>query len=427
MLRSARTTITTTQRCFCWLPALTAAAALLTAVAAGPAQAGEYHFQEPGPTGLLRVTSPTVTWKIWPGKDMRVTRVALTLNGQSITGVRYSDAERAVVYRSEQALPAGDYRVVCRVTFNDQFPVTRDWQFTVSPDAARSLPAPGPEQEAALNIANQYRRTLGLPDFQLDARLCAAAAAHSRYMARNREVGHEQQAGRDGFIAAKSWERLAAFGYAGGSYEDVEYGSPTTAAAIRGLFDAPYHRIPFLQPGAPLFGAGFAGLSTTLNFGTTNEEATVVHPADRQNGVPTSWDGNETPNPLRVHSGRTGGGHVGYPITFAHFAPAAGKSAIVVTGATLEAADTGERVPFYLNTPENDSFLRYAALLIPHKPLRAGATYRVSVTARAENGANIGRVWQFTTAGVSRVPAATLASAAAAGSNSVHVEAAPKL
>lgn len=366
---------------------------------ARPAGAAEYRFHQPAPVGVLYVARPTITWKVWPtDKALRVTRVALSVNGVRQPGAIYSEAQRAVVYVCDRPLLPGDYRVSCQIQFARTQPTApREWTFTVASDAVADLPAPTSEQQDALSLANEYRRLLGLPDFVMDARLCAAAGAHSEYMDRNEQIGHAQQAGRVGFVARRSWERMAAFGYAGGSYENVEYGSPTRSSALQGLFDAPYHRIPFLQPGAPVFGAGFAGKATTVLFGTTEDEATICYPFDGQRNVPTHWDGNETPNPLRVH-GAQGRGPIGYPITLAYFSPA--KTFPRVVSATLVAVQTGATVPCWINTPENDDFLKCAVVILPKSPLQPRTAYQVIVRCAAQTGAgaqSVSRTWRFTT------------------------------
>ncbi len=380
---------------------------------ARPAGAAEYRFHQPAPMGVLHVTRPTITWKVWPTDNaLRVTRVALSVNGVRQIGVTYSETERAVVYVCDRPLTPGDYRVSCQIQFARTQPTTpKEWNFTVASDAVASLPAPTEEQHNALAHANNYRRMLGLPDFVMDARLCAAAGAHSDYMSRNeQQIGHAQQAGRVGFVASHSWERMAAFGYAGGSYENVEYGSPTRSDALQGLFDAPYHRIPFMQPGTPVFGAGFAGKATTVLFGTTEDEATICSPRDGQSDVPLLWDGNETPNPLRIH-GAEGRGPVGYPITLVHFSPA--KTSLRVSSATLVATQTGKAIVCWVNTPENDHFLKYAVVLIPQSPLQPRTAYQVIVRAQTEAGADVSRAWRFTT-GSATAAAPWLEAAAAA-------------
>ena len=116
-----------------------------------------------------------------------------------------------------------------------------------------------------------------------------------------------------------------------------------------------------------------------------------------------------------MHGGVSG--PVGYVITFLHFTP--DRAPIRVYGATLT-DDAGRDVPFFLNTPANDDFLPYGALVIPQRPLKPNARYSVSVAASTDDGRNISRRWSFTTGGAPpRIPpiqdVATLAPARASG------------
>ncbi len=372
---------------------------------------------EPSPVGTVHVARPTIGWGIWPSTaGTRVTNVVLTLNGARVPA-RYAPAERAVAYEPSDALTPGTYEAHCRVTFNQTWPVEKTWRFTIASGASARLADPDERQTKAVAIANRFRRTLGLPDFSLDGRLCASALAHALYLDNTHGFGHAQQASLPGFVGAGPGERNAAFGFSGGCYEDVSSGVPTVAASVSGLFDAPYHRIPFLQPGTPAFGAGFAGDNCALEFGMTtvgeDTEAVVVSPAHGQTNVPLSWDGVETPSPLRVHENANDAGPVGYAIAFASFAlaggDAGGPARLRVSRATLTLEETGAAVPFFLNTPANDDHLSNAAFLIPTRPLRPGTTYRVSVRAEA-NGRDVSRTWTFTTAAGTDDAARRLAS-----------------
>lgn len=383
------------------------AAFVVLVLAPGAARAAEMACRmaaEPSPVGIVHVARPSIGWGIWPSTaGTRVTNVVLTLNGARVPA-RYVEAERAVAYEPDDALAPGTYEAHCRVTFNQVWPVEKTWRFTVASGASARLADPDERQAKAFLVANRFRRTLGLPDFSLDSRLCASALAHARYLDQTHGFGHAQQASLPGFVGAGPGERNAAFGFSGGCYEDMSSGVPSVAAPVRGLFDAPYHRIPFLQPGAPAFGAGFAGDNCALEFGMTtlagaNEQAVVVSPCHGETDVALSWDGVETPSPLRVHGDRAGG-PVGYPIAFACFAPDSGAEGgpvrLRVSRATLTVEDTSAAVPFLLNTPDNDDHLSNAVLLIPTHPLLAGTTYRVSIQAEAD-GRDVSRSWTFTT------------------------------
>ena len=385
-----------------------------------------YTTSDPRPSGHVRVARPTLTWRIWAsdGSSAKVTKASLKLNGQSVP-VIYDAARRSLVHEPTQPLEKGVvYIAKAQVIFSREFAVNREWQFTIAPDALDALPSTlNAYQTNALAAANEIRRSLGLPPFRPDAALSAAAQAHSGYVTRNRRGGHFQQENLPGFVGATPGDRIAAFGYAGGEIaENVGVGSLSVSSAVTGLFDAPYHRLPFLHPGAALLGVGYAageGRSyppcLTMEFGMpdTHAEATIVYPREGQTNVPTSWDGNENPNPLRFYSSARRGARVGYVISFSYFAGRdpdrsrrsndEDRKAIIVRAATLMRDADDTPVPVYVNTPSSDEELDNTALLIPRTPLAPGTTYRVTVEAvSAAGGRDISRTWRFTTSGVRR-------------------------
>jgi uncharacterized protein YkwD len=354
----------------------------------------EYSTAEPAPTGELRVACPTIAWKISPNGSTRVTGVSLTLNRKPVTA-RFDAARSRVTYTPDAPLSVGSYDVHCKVVLNGQFAVEKNWQFRVGACAQEKAADPAPDQTTLVAEINAVRRQLNLPPLKIDARLCAAAAVHSGYLAANRAVGHEQNADKAEYVAASAGDRVSAFGYAGSCYESISQGLPAAVEAVRGLFDAPYHRAPFLQPGVFDVGAGVKKDIVTLLFGASEAVGVVTYPTDGQKDVPTRWSGNETPNPLRVHGGGAATGPTGYIITFFSFGGDDPK--VIVAGATLTAPD-GRAVPVWLNTPANDDFLKNGALIIPRKPLAPATTYRVTVEATDDSGADRSRSWSFTTA-----------------------------
>lgn len=372
-------------------PVLGAALVLGLLLALAPwAGALTYYSLPPFPTGRLRFAQPTLRWKVWTDDDYRVEAVRMTLNGRPVQA-HYSAADRAAVYSPEAPLRAGEYDVHCVVILNGGEPLQRDWTFVVSQSAVARLPDPDDEPQRALSVANRYRRIMGLPPLRLDTALCASADSHSRYLDTNNEFGHTELPGHNDFVGRDLLERSAAFGYSGGGYEDVSYGSSNAAVAVARLFEAPYHRLPFMQPGSPDFGMGRAGKQTTLEFGLTGEEGVAVYPAAGQAGVPRSWSGSEEPDPLGPHGAR---GRTGFVVTYAYFAP--DSADIDVESATLTDA-SGNAVRCYVNTPANDSHLPNGVFLIPQAPLRPGATYTADVRAATASGRDISRRWSFTT------------------------------
>lgn len=365
-------------------------AALLAWVAA-PCGAMTYHSRPPYPTGNLVFAQPQIRWMVWPDAPSRVAGVRMTLNGKPVPA-KYLPGELSAVYVPDAPLPAGEYAVHCSVTMTGAGPVAQDWKFAITKSALSRLPALGTEAPVALATANWFRKAMGLPDLRLNVSLCAAAAAHSRYLNTNHEFGHTELAGRRDFVGRDLMERNGAFGYWGGGYEDVSFSSGSAASAVAGLFDAPYHRIPFMQPGAGEFGMGRSGRQTTLEFGLTRDEGVSVYPAPNQTAVPRSWVDTESPDPLAIHGKKPG--RTGYVIAYAFFGK--GNAAISVASAALTDA-AGHPVACFLNTPANDSHLKNAVLIIPQAPLKPNTVYTAEVKASTAVGRNISRRWMFTT------------------------------
>jgi uncharacterized protein YkwD len=351
-----------------------------------------------GPKSNLLTAQPTLRWEIWPAAGGKVTSQQMLVNGKAVPA-SYSVTDRAIVFTPSTPLPPGEYKVDCRVVIDGSLVANKSWTFTIARDATRSLPDAGEAQLRAVNEANRLRSLLGLPAMVTDARLCAASQEHAKYLARNNTTGHFQTPGTPGFFGNTPGERLEAYGFLDDSWECVNYGCDQPEESVWSLFDAPYHRIPFLQPGPIAVGSGFTSARLAMAFGSSKQSATVVSPAPDQQNVPTKWSANERPNPLRLHTGAKL--PVGYVVVFSHWMPEGCQ--LDVKEAWLKNAQDGSTVDVYLNTPSNDDHLRNVCFLIPKKPLQPGATYRAFVSADAipeQNGRrlNVKKEWQFTTA-----------------------------
>lgn len=258
------------------------------------------------------------------------------------------------------------------------------------------------QTQEALTVLNAIRRRLSLPALSLDPRLCAAASGHCAYLNVNHLLDHQEEPRFANYIAADPAGRAAHFGYTGSCFENIRQGGGTMSDAILEMLNGPYHRAPLLQPG--VFAAGISGSArlTTLLFGQSADSGVVVYPADGQRDIPTTWNGAELPDPLRVHPEATAHGACGYPITINAYA-ADGVLLSDVTATLTTAA--GAAVPIYLNTPANDDLLSGGAILIPVQPLLPDTTYQVAFQAKDDSGHTITRTWRFTTlAPVAPVP-----------------------
>jgi hypothetical protein len=342
------------------------------------------------PSGTLMVAPASGYWEVWSEGTEVISGAQVLLDGVEVQA-GYSAAERRLTFSLPAALGPGNHEIEARALFQRGFSIKNKWTFRVEVGSGETLVELDDGQKLALSCANEFRMRLGLDALVPDARLSASSLAHSQYNSRHSTTGHFQKPEAPGFVGQGPAERAAAFGFPRGVYEAVTCGTEDIPQAVQALIDAPYHRLPFLQPGSLAFGAGYCDQRLTLTFELTAERGTIVYPFDGQTDVPTAWGRAERPNPLRIHPGANG--IVGYPITLAHFAGPARLKAI-----RAELKDSkGESVPFYLNTPDNDSWLRNAAVILPRRPLNKGETYSVRVEAETENGDSIARAWSFTT------------------------------
>lgn len=371
------------------------AIAILPAVVHAGDSDSDAYTRAYGPKTTMLIAKPTLRWEVWPGNRAQITEQKMLINGIEVRAT-YSVRERALLYTPDKPLAPGEYKVKCRVEIDNSLVANKEWSFTVASNAAPALARPDAEQVRALVAANAYRSALGLEPFQLDDRMSGAALAHSRYLSKNGTTGHFQKPGLPGFFGAEPGDRLESFGYIGESWECVSFGSDSPEESVTNLVDAPYHRIPFMQPGPVLLGTGFADQRLTMEFSGNRSEGITVYPAPGQTGVPTQWSGNERPNPLRLHDAPK---PVGYVIVFSAWQP--GGSKLTVEAASLRNCADGSTVQIFLNTPANDNELDNACFLIPRRPLRAGATYeayvRGKISASGSQEAVVEKRWRFTT------------------------------
>jgi uncharacterized protein YkwD len=115
----------------------------------------------------------------------------------------------------------------------------------------------------------------------------------------------------------------------------------------------------------------------------------LLYPADGQEGVPTTYEGGESPDPIPQGKDR----QAGYPVTV--FFPREAS----VTGVTAELTQDGAGGPSWVSTPEqpvDPRRQRNTVCLIARRPLKSRAAYRVRVAARV-NGAVWEKTWTFRT------------------------------
>ena len=364
-------------------------ACLLLAAPAAKAQGRDiFGYQRAfGPIGKVKLSRPMLVWEVWAGAGSKLTRFHVSINGV-LVNAEYDPSGRRIWYRGEALLPAGTYEVDADAAIDDELLLKKHWRFTVSDDAASELPLPGEVQMRAISAVNDLRAILGLPNAHAERSLCAAAQGHAAYMRESGHVSHEEAFATKNNIGYSLDERLAAFGFVGGAAEDVGYISKKGYEdTIKALFDAPYHRVAFLQPGSPELGTGVVDNRVALEFEMNQVEGLTVSPCNRQTNVPSTWDGFESPNPLRAHGGQA---TTGYPIVIAGF----GAHPVQIATGTASLMRKGKAIECYVNTPANDEHLRSALFLIPVHALATGK-YEAAAELTLVNGTTKSVRWSF--------------------------------
>lgn len=250
---------------------------------------------------------------------------------------------------------------------------------------------------AMLQLQNELRYAIGAPTIAADPRVVLAAQSHANYNSFNRISGHYETAGQPYYTGDGPRDRVAAAGLSTTFVSEVATGMSDSLAALRQLWDAPYHRLGMMHPNAVATGWGHAHLGSTATVGNFVYDFSfrpvdfVRSPANGQAGIPTSWSGNETPSPLPAGVS----GPVGYPIMVVY----SGGQNVTMRAAEVVAPD-GSRVPIYY-APQ--LFEYDYQVIVPQKPLAPGTKYRVRFDINV-NSRMVTNEWDFTTAGTGTTP-----------------------
>lgn len=358
------------------------------------------YYYPPYPQDVIGITQPEIGWKVHLMSN-EIEYAQFWLNDEPID-VQYDQQRETFFYRPEASLQ-GENKVTAKIKLKHWSNLLEDaWLFKVADDAINGLPLPNEQQLKALNFANDYRYTLGIPLYRYHSSLNMAAQKHAAYQEVLQAFGHQQKRGTPGFFGVTVGDRAAYYGFYGSVFEDISYQShPSVQEAVDRLFDAPYHRIPFLIPSYQYFGYGKKGYYHVLNFGSQQQSdlTWVAYPGANEEQVPIAWENFETPDPLRFYKNTPQ--RVGYPIVAGVF----GKEVEQVTLKSATLWDrNGHEIPLYMNSPSvsggNDENLKQEVLLIPKSPLSLSTTYKVQVILDViVNGSvkTIEKTWVFST------------------------------
>ncbi|MDR6552398.1 stalk domain-containing protein [Paenibacillus qinlingensis] len=376
-------------------------------IAQPQAEAASYssYWYPQGKVGLMK---PTIVLEIMK-TDITPEFKSFTMKIDQVKVDAHWDMGRMIMsYTPSTDLKVGEHTVniVMELKDDSYLPLERSWTFSVDEKAIADLPStPTAQQLEGIKAINDYRVIHGLNPLTFNKNLTYAAKLHAQYLETNKvvETGvsmHEENSKPPGYIGSKLYERGLYAGYAGYFSEDVSYNGSSKVAitqAIDGLFDAPYHRTPFLTLDAVEIGLDKQGDYTVIEFGLTNEwnSRLVVSPAPGDPYVPINFDGHETPDPIRNHSGTK------YPVGYPIMAQLSGRFVRDVKLVESKLTNsTGKSVELLLNTPVDDDHLQTEVMLIPTKPLSPDTVYTayVRLSVIEDNKPKIyEKKWEFRT------------------------------
>ena len=262
-------------------------------------------------------------------------------------------------------------------------------------------------EDLAWERANAYRELLDLPFIANHDAIIEASTKHCQCYVANASAyesmglsPHSESASFEGYTGESFWDRLAAAGYDGSAMFEVMHFVNDPIEAVDDWVASLYHRIPFVVPLAKDMGYGAAqkGMKgcDTIDFGayTTSQpqfkDLIIPFPPDGMSGVPTYWDGLESPQPPLPNPYPSG------PIMTVTF----GSATTSYAGVSIKDSDIhgpDGPVPHVANSPATDADLCCGVVaLYANKPLQPFTTYTVTLDY-SKNGKTGTFEWSFTT------------------------------
>lgn len=374
--------------------------------------AGDPFSYPPYPQNEIGIATPEIGIEVHFDSSTKLNSSVMELDGARVN-VNYDEKRHRFFYQPTAPLKAGAHQVKLYLGFMGYQVWTHSWTFTVNAQALTSFPKATSDQLTALQAVNDYRKLLGIQELTLNNSLSLAATGHAKYMDLNDLFSHYEIKGKSGFFGEDVGDRTQYYGFSNGVYEDIsEQYDASPINAVDGLFDAPYHRIPFMDPDVNEFGYGQKGFFHALNFGVADpQEAFVTYPTADGKNIPAQWNGNEIPDPLRNAKGIVY--PVGYPIMAGIYGPSVNRVEYV-SGKLVRNSD-GKELAIQVNSAPADEHLTREVIMIPILPLSANETYTVEMQLNAvsPDGSKTSKYkkWSFTTEKVSGAGVSELHSA----------------
>ncbi|WP_156158235.1 stalk domain-containing protein [Gordoniibacillus kamchatkensis] len=377
--------------------------AMLCLLPAPKAHAFSYYY-ETFPSGKIGLAQPEIGMAVkQTDSQLEPSSFTLYVNGKEVKA-SYNNSTMRFSYTPEQELAPGTYKASIIIQYPGYLPLTQSWEFTVTDNPIAKLPDNyNADQRSGLAAINDYRLIYGLPPLTMNPQLATAAQKHAEYLDKNSVDGqtaslHEEKSSLPGYIGATLRDRALYVGYTGSLAEDASLTYGTVQEAIDKLFDAPYHRSPFLDPNTKTLGIAKVGHYTVLEFGKdiSQQPQLIVSPAVGDAYVPIQFDGHESPDPIRIHSSAS------YPVGYPLLVAVTGENVDRVSLQEAKLTDPqGKEIELLANTPATDDHLIYEVILLPKQPLALDTSYTASVklTASLTGGGtkSFAKQWTFHT------------------------------
>jgi uncharacterized protein YkwD len=370
---------------------------------AKPSFALSYSYQT-FPSGNLGIARPDIGISMELSEQILVSSYKMYVNNK-LVDAGYDANLSTFKYQPKQDLAPGTYSVKLELQYAGYQTKSITWNFSILSGASTLSTSITAEQRGGLQAINDYRLLLGLPPVVFNNALNTAALKHANYLSVNQidpiRTGislHDQSPSKQAYIGRNLIDRINYVGYGNGAAEDVAYKHSTLIEAIDSLYDAPYHRSPFLNPDLVEVGIARDGNYHVIEFGFKESAAAklTVSPSDGDAFVPTTFDGHEAPDPIRMH--KLASYPVGYPLMASINGPGIVKSSLQSASLT---DDSDNKITLLQNQSSNDDHLDTEVILIPNKPLSANTIYHASVklTAIYKDGTtqSFEKDWKFRT------------------------------
>ncbi|MGF9711478.1 MULTISPECIES: stalk domain-containing protein [Paenibacillus] len=356
------------------------------------------------PKGTVGISKPTIGFELGERNGLQVGSFNMKLDQKLVSGT-FDKETMSFTYTPTAGLTPGEHSVEVQLQFTGYQTVHLNWTFTVADNPISEVPAAySQNRQLGLKAINDYRMLYGLKPVKLNGNLTLAAQLHAQYLFTNRAAEttpsvslHDQKKGLPGYIGATPSERAVYAGYFRGVGENVSFKTGNLVDSIDQLFDAPYHRKPFLMPHVTEAGIEMVGDYVVIMFGygENSETEMTVSPAPGDPYVPLIFDGYENPDPIRMHAARDY--PVGYPLKVVVTGKGVGE--VQLLEATLK-DESGQPVKLLQNSPSNDDHLTNSVILIPPEPLKPDTSYAAYVKLGVTvNGVSqtLEKAWNFHT------------------------------